>query len=364
MKPLRSLVVLLILLPAITIGCTSGQECVDSIPEEVKELVRFRVDHGNNVGIVIGVVTPCGAEYYSYGSMTDSADLAVDENTIFEIGSVTKVFTSILLVDMVEGDEVSLNDPIERYLPSDVSAPTYNGQSITLVDLATHTSGLPRLPANLSPADPDNPYADYSVEQMYDFLSNYTLWRDIGEEYEYSNLGMGLLGHLLALHNGTTYEDLVVELITDELGMADTRISLTPEMQARLATGHDEDGPVSNWDIPTLAGAGALRSTTRDMITFLAANMGLQQSHLHSAMQTTHQSRIDAGDPALHIGLGWHIRTIGEREIIWHNGGTGGYRSIVGFVQDEERGVVILTNTTQELDEIGLHLLDPSIPLR
>jgi len=335
-----------------------------SIPADVKETVRFRVDHGYNVGIIVGIVDPNGTRYYGYGNTTVSGNQRPDENTVFEIGSITKVFTSTLLADMVERGEVTLDDQIAKYLPKGVRAPTRNGQSITLAHLATHTSGLPRMPDNFLPSDANNPYADYSVEQMYEFLSSYRLQRDIGAQYEYSNYGGGLLGHILALRSGMSYEELFVQRIGNELGMGNTRITFTPEMTRRLAKGHTGNIEVSNWDIPALAGAGALRSTAQDMLTFLAANMGLKQSRLYSAMKTTHKPRYQAGSPDMHIGLGWYIRTSGNRRIIWHNGGTGGYSGLTGFIDDEKTGVVVLTNATQSIDDIGFHLLDPNIPLR
>jgi len=335
-----------------------------AIPADVKEAIRFRVDHGYNVGIIVGIINPGGTRYYSYGKTAVSGNQKPDENTVFEIGSITKVFTSTLLADMVERGEMTLDDQIEKYLPKTVRAPTRKGQSITLAHLATHTSSLPRLPDNLLPSDANNPYADYSVEQMYEFLSGYTLQRDIGAQYEYSNYGGGLLGHILALRSGMSYEQLFIEEIANELGMSDTQITFTPEMTSRLAKGHVGNKEVSNWDIPALAGAGALRSTAQDMLKFLAANMGLKQSRLYSAMKTTHKPRNQAGPPDMHIGLGWHIRTSGNRQLIWHNGGTGGYWGFVGFIKDKQSGVVVLTNTSESIDDIGYHLLDPNIPLR
>jgi CubicO group peptidase (beta-lactamase class C family) len=174
---------------------------------------------------------------------------------------------------------------------------------------------------------------------------------------------MGLLGHLLARRAAVSYEQLVQERVADPLGMADTRITLTPDMQRRLAQGHAGTTPVSTWDIPTLAGAGALRSTAADMLTFLAANLGLVETPLHAAMVMTHEPRHEAGSPTMQIGLGWHIR-MGDREIVWHNGGTGGNRAFIGFVTDTQTGVVVLTNTSTSADDIGFHLLDPTVPLR
>ena len=166
---------------------------------------RIDVQH-QSVGIVIGVIAPEGRRVIAYGHLEKGDSRPLNGDTIFEIGSVTKVFTSLLLADMVQRGEVALDDPVAKYLPPEVRMPERNGRSITLVDLSTHTSGLPRLPANLNPKDLNNPYADYSVEQLYQFLSGYQLTRDIGSRYEYSNLGGGLLGHVLARRAGMDYD--------------------------------------------------------------------------------------------------------------------------------------------------------------
>jgi CubicO group peptidase (beta-lactamase class C family) len=219
------------------------------------------------------------------------------------------------------------------------------------------------MPSNFSPADSSNPFADYTVEQAYEFLDGYRLPREIGAQYEYSNYGAGLLGHILAMRAGVSYEELVIRRIADPLAMPATRITLSPDLVERLAAGHAGSVEVPNWDIPTLAGAGALRSTARDMLQFLSANLGLMESDLLPAMQATHQPRRSAGSPTMQIGLGWHIRN-GSEVVVWHNGGTGGYRSFAGFVSETQTGVVVLTNTSQSADDIGFHLLDSSVPLR
>jgi len=251
-------------------------------------------------------------------------------------------------------------------LPVNVSMPENNDKAITLTDLATHTSGLPRLPSNMSPKDPNNPYADYSVEQLYQFLSNYPLTRDPGSQFEYSNLGAGLLGHALARRADTDYEALVLSRICGPLGMKDTRITFTPEMKTRLAVGHDAElKPVENWDMPTLAGAGALRSTANDLLTFLAANLGVTKSPLAPAMAAQLGVRRPTGQSGEEASLGWAISTRDGKEIIWHNGGTGGYRSWMGYDAKARIGVVVLSNaeTPEGVDDIGRHLLDPGSPL-
>ena len=292
--------------------------------------------------------------------------VGVGAGDVFEIGSITKVFTASTLADMVTRGEARLDDPVAKYLPSSVRVPSRNGRQITLLDLATQSSGLPRMPSNFTPRDSMNPYADYSVQQMYAFLAGYQLPRDVGATYEYSNLGVGLLGHVLALRAKTSYEQLVTRRILTPLGMSETAITLTPALRARLAPGHDGDGHVvPNWDLPTLAGAGALRSTAADLMTFLVANLDSAATPLSRTLQQTHGERHATNDPNLKIGLAWHILLRPAGRIVWHNGGTGGYRSFIGFDPARRIGVVVLCNNGNEtVDDIGFHLLDETFPLR
>ena len=333
---------------------------------EIRQMLVDRIDtQHQSVGIVVGIITPEGRRIISYGHLSQGDARTLNGDTVFEIGSVTKVFTSLLLADMVQHNQVALDDPVAKYLAPSVKLPQGNGRSITLVDVATHTSGLPRLPTNMHPKDPANPYADYSVEQLYEFLSTYQLTRDIGSRYEYSNLSGGLLGHVLARRAGKDYEALVLSEVCAPLGMMSTTITLTPQMKARLAVGHDAGlQQVENWDLPTLAGAGALRSTANDLLTFLAANLGFTRTPLAPAMAAMLKTRRPVGG-GLEVALGWHIFTSNGKEIIWHNGGTGGYRSFIGFDPKTRVGVVALSNaeTTDGVDDIGHHLLDPAFPL-
>lgn len=330
--------------------------------DDLIELIRSRIDEGRGIGIVLGLMEADGSSrVVSYGEAGANAR-PLGEKTVFEIGSITKAFTAILLAEMAARGEVSLSDSLSDYLPEGVTAPS-RGREITLVDLATHRSGLPRLPGNLSPADVVNPYADYTVEQMYAFLSAYELPWDVGSEYEYSNLGAGLLGHVLARTADAGYEDLVRERILKPLGMRMTGIALDGEMRQWMAAGHDQRGNVVPlWDLPALAGAGALRSNMLDMLAFLDANLGPPSSGLERAMRLSHEARESAG-PEMSIGLGWHILNVGEQKIVWHNGGTAGFRTFIGFDPDARLGAVVLTNSAHGADDIGFHLLNPTLPL-
>ena len=229
---------------------------------EIKTALANRIDTAKNaVGIVVGILTPEGRRYVAHGLSRKDASAQPGPDTVFEIGSITKVFTSLLLADMVERGELKLDDPVARYLPDGQTVPTRNGKHITLSDLATHTSGLPRDATNLDVSQA-NPYAAYGAPQLYAFLSTYQLPRDPGERFEYSNVGASLLGHVLTRRAGATYEHLLRTRILTPLGMKDTTITLSTDQRDRLANGHGgalETLPL--WEADALIGAGSIRST-------------------------------------------------------------------------------------------------------
>jgi serine-type D-Ala-D-Ala carboxypeptidase/endopeptidase len=336
---------------------------------EIRKIIADRVGSENSgLAIVVGVIDAKGRRVIAYGSLAKGDKRPLNGDTIFEIGSMTKVFTSLVLMDMVRKGEVALTDPVSKYLPASVKVPERNNKKITLQDLSTQSSGLPRMPTNFHPKDESNPYVDYSVEQLYQFISGYQLTRDIGAQYEYSNLGVGLLGHVLTLRAGQDYETMVRTRILDPLGMNSTRVTLTPDMKARLAVGHGPNlDPVPNWDLsPAVAGAGALRSSANDILTFLAANLGYIKTPLAADMAAEVSIRRPAGAPDMQIAYAWHIQSKNGNSIIWHNGGTGGYRTYMGYDPKSRAGVVLLTNiaSTADPDDIGRHLLDASYPVR
>jgi CubicO group peptidase (beta-lactamase class C family) len=334
-------------------GCTAGP-AASPPPEDpvLRELVDAAVrpflESGKYQGLAVGVLRGDRRCVAGFGRTSARVSTPPDGETIFEIGSVTKAFTATLLLE----SGLDLHEPIRRHLPAEVKVPTRNGKEITLLHLATHHSGLPRLPGNLAPKDSSNPYADYLVDELYHGLETCELERDPGKSYEYSNLGMGLLGHLLALHAGKSYEELVLEQICRPLGMDDTRVTLTAAQKKRLAPGHLPSGEAAaNWDIPVLAGAGALRSTVNDLLRFLQANIG-------GRYESAHVRKLYIGEGSA-IGLAWHLTPLPERSgtIVWHNGGTGGYHSFCGFVPETRTAVVVLGNSTTDTDPIGVSLL-------
>ena len=331
---------------------------------EIRSIMANRVESGRAVGIVTGVIDEKGRQVIASGKVSLEGTQAPDGDTVYEIGSITKVFTSLILADMIEKGEVKADDPVSKFLPATVKVPSRNGRQITLLDLSMQVSGLPRLPDNLKPDDPANPYLDYDAAKLYDFLSRYTLTRDPGEKYEYSNLAVGLLGHALALKSGLSYEELLRRRIFDPLGMSGTSITLSEAQKKRLAPGYDAAlKPAKNWDFAVLAGCGAVRSTVNDMLKFVAANLELTDTPLKSAMRRMRAVRKETGTPDLEIGMAWHALTKFDAQIWWHNGGTYGYRSFVGFNPAKKEGVVVLCNTFMDNDDLGRHVLEGRYPI-
>ena len=352
--PISVLTALVLLLP---LGPARAAELLPKA--EVDRLVKPYVDGEYVNSLAIALVTKDGVQTLGYGHVSGADSPAPEADTVYEIGSITKAFTGILLADMVLRGEVKLDDPVQQHLPDALKVPTTDGAVITIESIATHRSGLPRMPSNFEPEDAGNPFADYTVERMAEFLRGHTLARKPGDAYEYSNLAFGLLGQTMAHVTGKPYEQLMIERLAKPLGMTDTTITFSDAQRKRVAPGFDADGnPQKNWDIPTMAAGGAIRSTARDMGKFLQANLGQIEvsEQLRHAMAMSRQKRAEGGDPHNDMGLGWHInKSLG---ITWHNGQTGGYHSYAGFVVAEGVGVVVLSNTgTGVVDDVGVRLV-------
>jgi serine-type D-Ala-D-Ala carboxypeptidase/endopeptidase len=330
---------------------------------------RLGIDRESS-GIVAVVRDAAGSRLFTFGSADTADNRPLDGDTVFEIGSITKVLTALILVDLVERGEVAMSDPVANYLPASVKVPEYNGKPITLLDLATYTSGLPNTPNNFAPKNRLNPWADYTVDQLYAFLSGYTLQYEPGTHYEYANLGFGLLGRALARRANKTYEALLVERICDPLGLRSTRITLTEDMRSRIAQGHNwRLEPTPLWDIPTLAGAGAVRSTANDLSVLLEACLGRRQMPLRTSLARPLETRRPTNVPGHEMGLGWFISndravrmmpgTRGD-ELAWKSGGTGGFLTFIGFSTISRQGSIALSNAFRhDPVDLGMHLINP-----
>jgi uncharacterized protein (TIGR02145 family) len=336
-----------------------GQD--DTTNSNVKEYIKRIVDNGKSSSVTIGIINETGRDIFSYGELEKGSGKKPDENTLYGIGSITKLFTCFLLADMVKSGELNLNDPISKFLPDTVKTPIFNGKEITLYDLATHTSGFSQRPDNLSPANPDNPYADYTIEQAYNFLSKFKPIREIGSQYEYSNIGVGLLGYILSHKSGLDYKTLVCRRICEPLNLINTVITIPTNLQLNLATAYNKESQaVSEWTFsPLFAGAGSLKSTVNDMLIFVAANLGLIETDLFSTFEQTHIKHPDNN-----IALGWHIWNEYGTTNFGHAGSSLGYKSFIGFNKEKKTGVIVLSNKTDAVMSIGLHVLDSRYKLQ
>lgn len=314
-------------------------------------------------GLAIGRLAEDGQLASGFGRLRERAGPKVTPETLFEIGSITKAFTGVLLAEMVLRGEVALDDPVSKHLPTGTVVPEKDGVAITLGHLSSHTSGLPRLPTNLTPADGNDPYVDYLADQLVAFLAGYQLTRIPGTRYEYSNLGAGLLGWALATRAGMPYEDLVRERVLTPLGMKETVAAMPTELANRFATGHNAMGePTIPWNMGVLAGAGALRSTVNDMLLFAAAALDTTSGPLARAMALS-QREVFRVDSNTAIGLGWHHMTRNGRTLAWHNGGTGGFRSMMVIDHPGNRASVVLGNSTQSNDALGIAMIDGTVTI-
>lgn len=331
-----------------------------SAPVTLQALLDRYVAANPGAALIVGVVNGDKVSIYRAGTIPSG----LNERTEYQIGSVTKTFTATLLALMVADGSVGLDDPIAKYLPPGVTAPSYHSRKIRLIDLAEQNSGLPAIPDNLAMTDILNPYAGYTPEKLHAFLTGYHLTRSPGTQYQYSNVGVGLLGDLLAYQAKTSYDTLLRQRILEPLGLHETTLTPTAAQRARLAPGFGvENDPQPPWDFPELAAAGGLYSDLHDMLIWLRANMAAPRGVLGPEMASAHTPRFPTDfDGTQRIGLIWmHSELAG---FTWHNGQTGGYHAFIGFDRAQQIGVVMLANVADiGLDKIGVHVLVPSVPV-
>lgn len=299
----------------------------------------------------------------AYGHARRGNDELVTGDSVFEVGSVTKLFTSLLLAQMAETGEVRLEDPIGKYLPRPARSPRV--RAVTLLHLSRHSAGFPPFPDNMRPVDPLNPLDVYTNQALFAFVHGYRPTREPGTLHVYSNVGPALLGELLARRAGTDFESALRSRILEPLGMHRTGMKLTPELRAAHALGHSELAqPMPLGDVRGMLGAGSLRTTGSDMVRFLEANLGLRETSLAAAMRATHRTTADRQMPGLRMGLGWFHATILGTELVVHGGATDGFTAYVGLDLARKRGLVLLSNNDYEGQQgIAIHLLVPSVPL-
>ena len=322
-----------------------------------RDILRQTIGEGEQgIGMIAVLVDEGGAHMTTYGS-SGAPGVALNGDTVFEIGSITKVMTTLMLADMAGRGEVAFDDPVAKYLPPSVTLHE-RGRPITLLDLATYTSGLPNQPGNFRP-----PLSSYTVDRLFEFLSAYVPNVEPGAHYEYANLGFGLLGVALARRAGKSFEELLIERVCDPLGLDHTRITLTDDMRRGLAQSHDRDRkPTPLLDLPaSLQGAGAVRSNARDLTVFLKACMGLERSPLTASFARLLETRRRTTLAGTDVGLGWFVSSNQSDEIVWKSGVTDGFKAFVAFSKRSRRGALVLSNVLWKPidDDLGMKLIDP-----
>lgn len=349
------IVVLITLIIAIASGSSSAENA------ELEKVLKHKVETEKlSVGIAVAIIENGQVSFINVGVANKETAQEIDQNTLFEIGSVSKVMTSTALATFVDEGTLKLSDPVQNYLPKSVKLPMKNDKAITFESLASHRSGLPRLPSNMQFSNPLNPYVDYTTEMMYEFLNQYTLPREVGESPEYSNLAVGLLGHTLAKIDDMNYEQMLMQRVLKPLKMKDTFVDVPKSALTRRSKGHNGNLETTDyWQLPAMAGAGAVVSDATDMALYLKANM--QQNKLASAIKLTHQPTAEFGNSLTKVGLGWIIQGTADGDVYMHNGQTGGFASFIGFNPTSHKGIVILSNTSILMDEVGYSYLTNSL---
>ena len=345
-------------LAAVALSAAAVLSCRTSPPfapaAEARELVDGHVGKNRNVGIAVGIHHGDTRWTYGAGHVHAPDGARPDEDTIFEIGSISKVLTGVLLADAVNEGDVTLDTPIETLLPPGV-APRGSKRSITLLDLATHRSGLPRMPANFRPSEPLDPYVDYDAAAMYEALEELRLLSEPGATYAYSNLAVGLLGHSLARATRTPFADLLHDRVLAPAGMSSSGVGFGEE-SPRLAHVYSGIGkPVRPWRFDVLAAAGAVRSTVRDLLRFGDACLDARSARLRAAIDASREIRVET-EPRM--GLGWHVMRVDGHDVWWHNGMTGGSASFFALCPAQRLCVVVLSNTARSVDELSIHLVE------
>ncbi|OTG87474.1 hypothetical protein B9T31_02930 [Acinetobacter sp. ANC 4558] len=347
-------------------GCSIFKSSMITEEKNAKKIIVDRIDQQHKaVGIALALSNPQGNIFINHGVQSHQNSKPITSDTIFEIGSISKIFTNVLLAQHIIDKKISLDAPAQNYMPADIVLPKKNGKEITLFDLATHHSGLPSVPPKIFKAPIENPYADLTRQDLAEFLQHYELSRLPGEAFEYSNIGTTLIG--LALENvaGKPYEELVQSIILNPLGMSETWANVPKNKNDRYAEGYNSQGTAtSHWDLGVFLPAGGWHSTARDMSRFLNAASQIKETPLSPAfsLMLSHTRPIDT-ESDLKIGLGW---IISNQNIVWHNGMTGGFSAITGYRLDNKHGVLILSNqaSASSVDDIAMHLLDSTNPLQ
>lgn len=329
----------------------------NTLPHDIELQINERILEGHHQGLIIGYLDQSGTKYYGFGKVSPTSGAVPTENSVFEIGSLTKGFTALLIADL----GLDINENLDVYVPELKGISEQIGKPITMESLLTHTAGLRRDPTNVTRNDA-NRYSDYSVADLEEFLRGYTDG-EFKPQYSYSNVGFAVLEHAIEKKTGATYEALLADHVFQELGMTNTYINVPISAQERMVTGFNRGRTPDAIDTGLFPAMGGVLSTARDMLAYLNVHIGLEPSRLNSAAIQTHQQIYQ--DEKYTLSSGWRIMKRPETEqTIYHfSGGTNGFRSFVAFDRDNQKAVVVLVSGSGWFSDLGFKLLDPTYPL-
>jgi CubicO group peptidase (beta-lactamase class C family) len=329
---------------------------ITELDKKVEAIVQPFMFETKTVALSIGVLKDGKTYFYNYGETKKGNGQIPSSKNLYEIGSITKTFTGILLAKAVTENKIKLNDPVNKYLPKNIPVIKFGDDTLKIVHLANHTSGLPPLPDNFDTTDLTNPYRNYDEKKLLEYLKHASLSRKPGQKFEYCNLAVGLLGYILHGVNKMPFEKMVTTFISSKAGMTDTREFLTKKDSISFMQGYDESIALqSQWDFKILTAAGSLRSNTEDMLKYAALNLNALNDKIQKAIDLSHTATFDAGQQK--IGLNWFIQNWGWGQLWFHGGATGGYRSLLAINPKTTNAIIILSNTAVSNDEVGVAIL-------
>lgn len=324
----------------------------------VDSLVRRFARQTALVGLSVGVVTKDASVMYGYGEVVKNTKQIPNAQTIFEIGSVTKTFTALLLAEAVSQNRINLDDDIRNHLKGNYTNLQFQGEPIRFRHLVNHTSGLPRLPDDLEQQpsyDEGDPYKNYSKEMILAYLHKVKLSKRPGTHSEYSNYGVALLGLLLESAMGRPYEELLTLYVYQPLGMKSTFANVPESLKKQMVELYDKNCAfvVTPWNLGDVTPAGGLKSTPEDMMAYMHgqlnnATQAIKLSHNQTYMESSGQG----------VAYGWMLLTLNNGDhLYWHNGATGGSTSFCAFIPERGVGIVILNNSNNSVDDLGMLLI-------
>lgn len=331
---MRTLFCFLFLMP---LGLSAQQDW----PDKVSALLNGMLEDTTQA-VALHIVDG-GAKHLFFSGIREEGDtLGVDSRTLFEIGSITKTFTTGLLMKAVSDGKLQLDDAAAQFFPEIENFPSYEGDTVRLRHLASHSSGFPRLPVNLADyiENPQQPYAHYDEAALLEGLRNTQLQSRPGEKVVYSNYGMGLLGFILTRVYQQPLEELYQENIAEPLGMEFLGLQVPEDMENYARAHNGSLRQVPYWNMQdALAGAGGLKANMSDLMRYLSAQLRPPSRSIDFILAKTHALQIED------VALGWHYIERNGLKLIWHNGATAGSTSFIGFDKEKQLGIILLFNT-------------------